>query len=219
MRKIAVILAVSALFVSIISKAEEIISNGFIFPDYQKGKVYFKNNEVTEALLNYEIVAKQMLFKQNDIALVLGLPQATDSVVISGRVFVYFKGNEFFEKISVGKGDVYIQYNSTLLQDAKEAGYGGYSQVSNTKSIGSLSSLDGGQTISLTHLSAKERFKIKMVYVFWIKRGDQFIKVNSRNQIFKAFPEKKQQIQLYLDSHKTSFEDLDEVKKLLDYCF
>ncbi len=219
MKKGTVALFVFAFIMSFVIKAEEINSNGFIFPEYQKGKVYFSNNEVTSALLNYETLSKQMLFMQNEQALVLGLPQATDSVVISNRVFVYYMNNEFFEKISIGNGDVYIQYNSTQITDAKEAGYGGYSQLSNTKSLSNISTLDGGQTQSLSHLSTKERYKLKMGYLFWIKRGDRFVKVSTRGQIIKAFPEKKQKIQYYLNAHKINFESIDGIKSLLNYCF
>lgn len=221
MKKGTVVLFVFALIMSFVLEAEEINSNGFIFPEYQKGKVYFRNNEVTSALLNYETLSKQMLFMQNKQALVLGLPQATDSVVISNRVFVYYMNNEFFEKMSVGNGngDVYIQYNSTQIADAKEAGYGGYSQLSNTKSLSNISTLDGGQTHSLSRLSTKERYKLKMVYLFWIKRGDRFIKVSTRGQIIKAFPEKKQKIQFYLDAHKINIESIEGIKSLLSYCF
>lgn len=205
------------------AKSIEITTNCFIFPDYQKGKVYFKNNKVVESLLNYQIVVKEMLFKQNEQILSLGLPQTTDSIVIAGRVFVFYDDKEFFEKIALSKGNLYTQYHVTLLSKGKAAGYGGYSQVSSVTSIGSLSSTDnyGGEMSAnrFSTLSPNEQYSAKIDSVFYIKRDDKFIKVATKNQVFKAFSEHKQVIQSYFINHKVDFSSLNDVKTLLNFCF
>jgi hypothetical protein len=216
MRKTTIFLAFMALSMSLCAMSEEITTNGFIFPEYQKGKVYFKNKQVVEALLNYEMISKQMLFKQNDQILSLGLPETTDSVVISGRVFVFYENVEFFEKIPVGKGSLYIQTNSTMVIDGREAGFGGYSQVSNTKSISTLSSSTGDV---LTHLSAKEQYKAKIDLAFWIKHGKNFVRISTKSQTLKAFSKHKKSVQSYLDTHKVNFGLLNDVTELLTYCY
>ena len=218
MRKTTIFLAFMALSMSLCAMSEEITTNGFIFPEYQKGKVYFKNKQVVEALLNYEMISKQMLFKQNDQILSLGLPETTDSVVITGRVFVFYENVEFFEKITVGKGSLYIQTNSTMVIDGREAGYGGYSQVSNTKSVNSFSSDgDGGQP--LTHLAGNVQYRAKMNYTYWVKQGNKFSRISSKNQALKIFSKQKQDVQAYLDTHKVDFDALKDVKYLLTYCY
>lgn len=219
MKKLKIIFAMLALLPFLAVGSEEITTDGFIFSDYQKGKVYFKNNRVVESLFNYQTVTKQMLFRQNEQVLSLAYAQTTDSVVIGGRVFVYYQDNEFFEKIALGKGNLFIQYSSVLLSKGKKAGYGGYSQLSSTTSVNTISSLDGGQTSGLTHLSADEEFTAKTNLTFWIKRKDKFIKVNSQSQVLKAFPEYKQAIQSYFIDHKVNFGLLNDVKVVLDYCF
>ena len=164
------------------------------------------------------MISKQMLFKQNDQILSLGLPETTDSVVITGRVFVFYENVEFFEKITVGKGSLYIQTNSTMVIDGREAGYGGYSQVSNTKSVNSFSSDgDGGQP--LTHLAGNVQYRAKMNYTYWVKQGNKFSRISSKNQALKIFSKQKQDVQAYLDTHKVDFDALKDVKDLLTYCY
>ena len=160
-----------------------------------------------------------MLFKRNSEVLALGLLQSIDSVVIANRTFVNYSGEEFFEKVALDKEAVYVQFNAMLVTTGKEAGYGGYSQVSNTKSISSLSSTDGGQTMSMTQLSNNEKLKAKTHYFFWIKRDNKFIKASSQGQIIKAFSKHKQVLQAYFSTHKVDFESLADMKALLNYCF
>lgn len=218
MKKATITLIILSFLFSFTAQSAE-ITGAFIFPDYQKGKVYFKNAKIVESQLNYQTILKQMLFKRNSEVLALGLLQSIDSVVISGRTFVNYSGEEFFEKVALDKEAVYVQFNAMLVTTGKEAGYGGYSQVSNTKSISSLSSTDGGQTMSMTQLSNNEKLKAKTHYFFWIKRDNKFIKASSQGQIIKAFSKHKQVLQAYFSTHKVDFESLADIKALLNYCF
>ena len=218
MKKVTITLIILSFLFSFTAQSAE-ITGAFIFPDYQKGKVYFKNAKIVESQLNYQTILKQMLFKRNSEELALGLLQSIDSVVISGRTFVNNSGEEFFEKVALDKEAVYVQFIAMLVTTGKEAGYGGYSQVSNTKSISSLSSTDGGQTMSMTQLSNNEKLKAKTHYFFWIKRDNKFIKASSQGQIIKAFSKHKQVLQAYFSTHKVDFESLADIKALLNYCF
>lgn len=219
MKKSLSIILIFTLFISLAARAEEIISNGFIFPEYQKGKVYFQNKEIVESLLNYETLSRQMFFLRDKQALVLALPQATDSVVIAGRVFVHLQNCEFLEKLPIEKGDLYIQYDSKMLSTGSAVGYGGYSQVSNSKSLGFISTTDGGVTNSLTRLQNNENFKMDMIMSFWIKQNGKFVNISSYKKLLKAFPVNKNQIKSYLNEHKVNFESPNDVKRLLNYCF
>ena len=218
MKKELITISIFLFLMSFSIKSEE-ITNGFLFPDYQKGNVYFKNHTVVGSLLNYETVTKEMLFKQNDQVLALGLTQTIDSVVIANRVFVNYEKCEFFEKKSIGNGNIYIQFISTLIPDGKQAGFGGYSQVSNVKSIARMTTTDGGETHQSGELSANERFKAKTHFSFWIKSEGKLIIISSQKQALKAFPNNKQKIQSYFIDHKINFESLDDVTGLLNFCF
>jgi len=216
MKKATIALVIILLSISFNAKSAE-ITGGLIFPDFQLGKVYFKNTSIIDAYLNYHIVNKQMIFKNKDEVLALGLVQTVDSIVISGRVFVYHEDEEFLEKIPVGKGFVYIQYIATLLTKSKEAGFGGYSQLSNTKSLSSLS--DNGESGGRVELTAKELLDAKISTTFWIKNKNNFSKLTSKNQVLNTFSKNKALIQSYFDTHKVNFEILSDVKDLFTYCY
>lgn len=219
MKKSLSIILIFTLFISFAARAEEIISNGFIFPEYQKGKVYFQNKEIVESLLNYETLSRQMFFLRDKQALVLALPQATDSVVIAGRVFVHLQNCEFLEKLLIEKGDLYIQYNAKRISEGKAVAYGGYSQVTNAKSLGFISTMDGGNTKMLTRLQDTEKFRLDIALSFWIKQNGKFVDISSYKKLLKAFPENRNQIKSYLNEHKVNFESMNDVKRLLNYCF
>ena len=81
MKKAIIIITILMLSMSFTAKSAEMIG-GLVFPDYQLGKVYFKNTGIVEALLNYNTISKQILFKRNDQVLALGLVETVDSIVI-----------------------------------------------------------------------------------------------------------------------------------------
>ena len=210
---------ITLVFLTVLSANSETITNAFLFPEFQKGKVYFKNNTIVSALLNYQTVSKEMLFNQNNQVLALGLTNTIDSVVIAGRIFVNYEKCEFFEKVPVGNGYLFIQFNSVLLSNGKQAGYGGYSQVSSVKSINRMTSVDGGNTYDANQISVNENFKTKTYYSFWIKKNNKFVEINSQNRVLKTFPDNKPQVQDYFAKHKIDFESLDDMTKLSNYCF
>jgi len=169
-------------------KSQEVSNTVFLFPEYHKGKVYFKNHAVIDGVLNYETITQQMLFKQNDNILSLGLPETTDSIVISGFVFVHYQKKEFFRKVLLEKGAIYLQYKSKKFSSAHEVGFGGFSEVSNARSISNVTSLNGGLSFSPSQLTSREQFKSTTDSLFWIKKSNEFFPVNSIKQVRKVFP-------------------------------
>ena len=221
MKKGTITLIILAFLMSFTVESAE-IKGAFIFPDYQKGNVYFKNTSVVEAMLNYQTVLKQMHFKRNGEVLVLANVQTIDSVVISGRTFVNYSGEEFFEKIPLDKGALYIQYDALLQQSGKEAGYGGYSQVSRVTSLSSVGVSDDNGLLSRSYtsdLSTNELLTTKTKLLFWVKSGKKFIQIDTQSQALRAFPKNRQVILSYFKSHKVDFSSLDDVKTLLSYCY
>jgi len=193
--------------------------NNYVFTDFQNGAVYFKNKKIIGGILNYESVNKKMVFKQNGEILELATPENVDSVSISGRTFVSYSKGEFFEKVAIEKGYLYIQYNSKKFVSAKQVGFGGYSELSNSKSI-SASSLDGGQTVSndYTQMTSADQFRTNTIIFYWIKRKNDFLNVSSQSQLIKAFPAKKQKIQEFVIENKINFESIDDIKKIINLC-
>jgi len=58
-----------------------------------------------------------------------------------------------------------------------------------------------------------------MSYTYWVKQGNRFSKISSKNQALKIFSKQKQNVQAYLDTHKVDFDALKDVKDLLTYCY
>jgi len=221
MKKATIFIIILITSISFTAKSAEMIG-GLVFPDYQLGKVYFKNTGIVDAYLNYNVISKQMLFKRNDQVLALGKVETVDSVVISGRVFVYHEQEEFLEKNAVGNGNLYIQYNATLILKGKEAGFGGYSQVSKVTSLTSIGISDGndsGRKDFASGLSTNDQTEAKISTSFWLKRDNGFAKLATKNQVMNIFSKNKKLIQSYFNTHKVNFELLSDVKELLTYCY
>ena len=225
MKKATIIITIFMLSLAFTTKSAELIG-GLVFPDYQLGKVYFKNTGIVDAYLNYSIINKQMLFKRNEQVLALGLVETIDSIVISGRTFIYHEDEEFLEKIASDNGNLYIQYIATMIIKGKEAGFGGYSQVSKVTSLSSIgvsgdgSGGDLGRKDFVSGLSTNDQTEAKISTAFWLKRGNSFTRLITKNSVINFFPKsKKNQIQSYFDTHKVNFELLDDVKELMAYCY
>jgi hypothetical protein len=217
MKKSIATLILSVLFIFPI-KSQEVSNTVFIFSEYHKGNVYFNNRSVIAGVLNYETITQQFFFKQKDMVLSLANPEKVDSVVISGLVFVNNKKNEFLKKVQIDKGVMYVQYRSKNISSSHEVGFGGSSEISNSRSISNVTTFDGGLNFNPNQLTSKDQFKSRTDSLFWIKRNNKFFPVNSVKQTQKAFPEKYKLIQNYILDNKSNFSSFEDVKKLLNYC-
>jgi hypothetical protein len=184
----------------------------YIFPEFRKGKIKFKNLQVTEMMLNYNSVTEEMIFDSNGKKLAIADPMSIDTIRIQGRKFIPTQ-NIFYEVILESWVPLLIRHTATVISPGKPSGYGTTSQ---TSAITQKSSLVASRGIYEIHLPGE--YEVTPETEFMIKQDSKIYKISNSNQVIKYFPEKKEAIREFVKKNRTSFKKSEDMKMLIDFC-
>jgi hypothetical protein len=186
-----------------------VILTHYIFPAFEKGKVFFKTGETQEADLNYNTLTAEMVFDDGGKHLALGEPEKVDSVVIGGRAFVP-GDKKFYELLCRSSSPLLVEYSSTIKEEGANLGYG---MTSNTAAANALKSLI--QSGGAYNLKLPDGFQIIGKQDYWILSGGQYRPANSIRQLSNIFPAKKEFINHWVKEHHTHFSNNEEMAALV----
>jgi hypothetical protein len=183
----------------------------FIFPDFIKGMVKMKNGSSQSALLNYNSVSETIVYEKDDQIYDLIHTETIDTVFIEDRRFVP-AGSVFHEVLLIAPISLFVQYKGELIRPGAPAGYGGTSQVSNTKLITSVELASGYYNLQLP-----ADYSVKVETVFWLRiNGNMESFVNER-QFLKIFPEKQDELKQFIKKNKIKFDKFPQMISLIKY--
>jgi hypothetical protein len=114
----------------------------FLFGEFSPAKVIMKNGTRSGALMNYNMVTEKMVYSKNDQLYDMINTELVDTIYLNNSTFVPV-GRIFHEVLAEGRLSFYVQHKANLMSAGAPAGYGGTSQVSNTKTLTSVE-LSGG---------------------------------------------------------------------------
>lgn len=186
------------------------------YPNFQLGKVFFRNNTTTDALLNYNYLNGEIEFiSPNNDTLAISKEQMLNigKVVIDTSTFFYNKGYlELVAQNSVGK--LLKKQKFDVLKREK---LGGYDQPSSTSAIESYSSFKENYGTRQFNLKVRENITLvlKTTYFF----GDQYHVVlpANRKNIYKVYHSKKDLIDVYLKENVVDFNKPGDLKKIFAF--
>ena len=195
--------------------AQEELSNGYVFPDFENGNVFFRNGRHSSAFLNYNKLTQEMLFlDESKNIMKIANPTEVLVVVIGERRFlpVSSKG-VFYEEIQVENGSFFVQYIANMISEGKAAAYGGYSQTSSVTSLGSMQ--DGfGNTFKLT---PNEKFRMKHQNAYYLLLGKNYKVFNSSKSLAKLFKGQELKIEEFAKEHSINFTNIEDITKIVEY--
>lgn len=188
----------------------------FQFEQFQDGKVHFRNGKVSVAKLNYSVVYAEIMFiNSKKDTMLLADPDYINFVTLADRTYYYLKGHGHIEQIasygrqSLGKKIFYMN-----MGNERYAAYGQYSSTSAISSYSSFINQDG--RIQALKGNNKVVMKKHAAY-FFMDRNERFLNANRQN-LLKAFPANKKEINQYLKQYNPDFEQETDLKKLLEFC-
>jgi hypothetical protein len=193
--------------------AQEEKGNGYLFKDFEKGKVFYKTGGSTQGQFNYNILNEKILFL-SDNSTVLELANVDDVAIvqINGRTFDHIRDGLLYEKIKTGDTDLYVRWNAKTVQDGKTGAYG---QKSNTSSISNVSQItDNG---ALIQLRVEDQFTLKPNNSYYLKIDKKFKRFSSVDSFAKLFKGHEAEIKDYAKIEKINFNNVDDLKKLVAY--
>jgi hypothetical protein len=184
----------------------------FLLPSFTKSLVKFKSGEVKTALLNYNVIDQEMVFKQPDAYMVLDNPQLVDTILINDRKFVPFN-NAFYEVPVTGPVTLFIQHKMTAEDQGTPTGYGATSKTLQPTYVRQLYGPTGSVNLSLP-----DNIKLTDVTDYWISKDNSMDKFTNKRQFLKIFKDKEKEINQYIDKNNISFKKSADIVKLVIYC-
>ena len=182
----------------------------YVLDKFYQGKVYLRSGEVSERLLNYNALTREMIFDDKGKYLAIANWQEVDSVVLAGRRFVP-ADKKFYEWIAGNSHPLYAEYVSTILEEAPSGGYG---ISSNTTSSSSLKTLIGSGSVYALQLP--DNFKVETKVIYYLYKDNTFHKFSNARQLAALLPDKKQFIQQWVKDKATNFTNRQELAALIN---
>jgi hypothetical protein len=187
----------------------------YLFPDFSYGEVYFMNAPKGSGSLNYNMLAGEMQFLENNE--VMGLANVKDvaMVFINKRKFYPFNNREFAEELLLT--DTYrlmVRRKGNAAQHSKNSAYGTQSSTSSITSYSSFSSNDMQYNLSIT---ANVLVTLRYFY-YLVGENGKYIQIKNTKTFTKQFPTQSNKIEAFVKTNNTRFDKEDDLKALLLYC-
>ena len=199
-------------YVSEVATPEKI----YHYPNFIVGKIFFRNNTVSDARLNYNYLNGEIEFiSPNNDTLAISKKQMLDieRVVIDTSTFFYNDGYlELVAQSAVGrllKKEMYVVFKREKI--------GGYGQPSSTSAIDSYGSFQESYGTRQYNLKVRENITLVLRTNYFF--GDQYhvmLPANKKN-LYKVFRSKKDSIDSYLAANNVDFGKPDDIKKLFTF--
>ena len=192
----------------------------FLFDDFMKAQIAFRNKAISFVTLNYDASNKIMLFQQEEDMMEITNTALIDTITVGRRKLVpATKG--FHEVVHLDNGIVYIDW---LLKDVNIGSKGALGYVTQG-SVHNLQMSDlglNGTEMYTPYASQKigstDVYRRKNDNTYYIKIDNKSVKIKSIKQLIKLYPNHKDKIEAYIKQEDIQMKDVSKVLMLLNYC-
>lgn len=184
----------------------------FLFPDFTMGKVKMKNGRSQTTVLNYNTVSEKMVYEKDGNLYDMVNTEMMDTVFVQNSKFVPV-GKVFYEVLLVAPISLFVQHKGDLLPPGTPAGYGGTSQVSNTKQMTSVQLSSGYYNLKLP-----ADYIVKANPVYWIRKDNIIYSFINEKQFLKIFPGKEGELKQFIKQNRIKFDKLSNLIRLFEHC-
>jgi hypothetical protein len=213
MKRFFYLLIFSLSFTTSFSQKKATEFSHYLFPEFTQGIILMKNGINNKALLNYNSLTEEMVFKDKSKMLAIGKSELEhiDTVFIMDRKFITLN-NKFVELISHSKCDLFAEHKCSLIPPGKPSGYGGTSQTSAITSITSINS--GGR---LYELELPDDYEIKPYTFYWLKKNGELNMFINMKQLRNLYDDKKDLFKAYVKKHDVKYDNQESIVQLIKY--
>lgn len=215
MKKFLLLFFVCVIFVDL--SAQDELGEVFLFKKFMPGKVVYKTGIEKEAFLNYNKIDEKMyfiLYDSDSTILELTKTSFIAKINIGDHTFEHVKEGQFYEKIKIDNGFLYIRWKSSIVSNGKAAGYG---IKSSAGAVDEAAKTFGHSSMRM--LQSSETFKTNSHNSYYIKIQDKLKRFNSFKSLAQSFKKYINIIEEYVESENLNFKDINDVKMAVAYCF
>lgn len=182
-----------------------------LIPKFTNSLVKMKSGDKRRAVLNYNLVDQEMVFMQRGQFFVLDDPHLIDTIYMANRTFVPFEKG-FYELAVSGPSTLFIQHKAYAESLGVPTGYGARSQ---TTSYNYVKMIFGGN--GAINLKFPNEYTIVDDTEYWILKDGAMNRFKSKRQLLEIFPDRKKELESYIKTSKTDFENYRSVIQLVSY--
>ena len=213
MKRLFYFLIFSLSFTTLYSQNYAVVLSHYLFPEFTQGTILMKNGIKNNALLNYNSLTEEMIFKDNGNMLAIGKTEMEliDTVFIKDRKFITLN-NKFVELISHSTCDLYVEHKCRVIPPGKPSGYGGTSQTSSATTYSSI--LSGGRAYAL---KLPDDYEVIPYSYYWLRKNGELNRFINMKQLMRIYDDKKDLFKAYVKKHDVKYEDQESIVQLIEY--
>jgi hypothetical protein len=185
----------------------------YVFREFAIGEVKMKNGQTDFALMNYNELTEEMIFKKDGGILAIDRLETIDTITIESRIFVPHQ-KIFLELLVKGPVSLFVQHKCNPIPAGNPSGYGEATETGASKNI-SVLSYNGRP---LNKLKLPSDYHITDETQFWIRRDGAFYKSNTGSQIIKVFPGKAKEIRHFIKENNLNLKNTNDLITLIVKC-
>ncbi|GHT03956.1 hypothetical protein FACS189440_22150 [Bacteroidia bacterium] len=221
--------------------AQTVSSTDLLFPQYEDGVAVLKDGTKAPGHYNYSTTRKQIQYLDTEgVVMTFENPKDISVVTIAGRVFENTKNNGFLERVPVGAGFYYVEWDSKWISRGKNTGYGHFSQtastnsykvsdsgpdasavvtganyISNAASSGTFSVSNPQGAVDGLRVTYDDGMKAIPAHSYFLKVDDKFKRFDSASSLAKALGCCKKELDAFVKRENINFKNPEDVNRMM----
>ena len=196
------------------SKISEVltIADIFYYPQFTKGKVFFRDGNTAAAKLNYNLLVDEMQFiDPKGDTLSLADENTVQFICVDKDSFYYDRG--YVRLVAGNKLAKLAEKQMWAVVETQKIG--AYNTPTSTSSINSHASYNmNGSTYNLV---VNEEVKLKKAaFYYFVDHYNRFVPAGKKN-LLMLFPKEQRRIETYLRENKIDFNDKNDLEKIVQF--
>ena len=185
-------------------------SERYLYPEFTKGTVTFKNRIISPSLFNFNFLNGEVEFIKSRDTLFFAIKKEVDLIVIAKDTF--YCHDAYFHLLSRGLFSVYAKRGIEVINILKQGAMGTVNRSSASQSYENTES----NHISIDLQPVDDMVLKKKSDYFFSFSGNDYIPLNRKN-LLRNLPGKEDEIRGYLKANKVDFESKEEILRLAGF--
>lgn len=192
----------------------------FLFDEFAKAQIKFRNRTQATVSLNYDVANKKMLYTQGDDLMEVTNIQTVDTIFVKGHKFIPV-ANVFYEVVPLKNGIVYIDW---LIKDVNIGSKGALGAVTQgsvhnlqMSNLG-LNAVEMYTPYKQQELGSTDLYQRKSDNTYFIRKKNKFVKLKTLKQLKKASPDNKDKIDAFAKENKIDMKETRDALLVINYC-
>jgi hypothetical protein len=185
----------------------------YIFPDFQKGYVFFKDQHVVPCRLNYNFLLDEIMYLDADgKKMALANPQDLSYIIIANRKFIP-SSKGYYEVIESGDISLVYKWTCNIVEKGKKGALG---IANDAPSVYQMNQISFDSRTWKLDVDKEAVADVKVIP--FLKTGARYIIVKGEKEFLKTYSGKRSEIKAYLNKEPVDFKREADLRRLTKYC-